>query len=165
MPPPAAIRAGRGATRSAAGRWPTASPTCCAGRGDRPVRDDGRDRAVHAREGDRLPAAQPAVSNTRAPPRARPTSGGFLDPIEGTLLLTAVGIAIAAPLGVAAGDMDERVSAARLAGAGGRVERGDDRGRAERAAGDVRPGAVRPPGAGVPLADLGRRGRCTASPS
>lgn len=28
-------------------------------------------------------------------------SGGFLDPIEGTLLLTAVGIAIAAPLGVA----------------------------------------------------------------
>jgi phosphate transport system permease protein len=29
------------------------------------------------------------------------TSGGFLDPIEGTLLLTAVGTAIAAPLGVA----------------------------------------------------------------
>jgi phosphate transport system permease protein len=28
------------------------------------------------------------------------TSGGFLDPIEGTLLLTAVGIAIAAPVGV-----------------------------------------------------------------
>jgi phosphate transport system permease protein len=28
------------------------------------------------------------------------TSGGFLDPIEGTLLLTAVGIAIAAPIGV-----------------------------------------------------------------
>ncbi len=36
-------------------------------------------------------------------PNASPnqaTSGGFLDPIEGTLLLTAVGIAIAAPLGV-----------------------------------------------------------------
>jgi phosphate transport system permease protein len=29
------------------------------------------------------------------------TSGGFLDPIEGTLLITAVGIAIAAPVGVA----------------------------------------------------------------
>lgn len=29
------------------------------------------------------------------------TSGGFLDPIEGTLLVSAVGIAIAAPLGVA----------------------------------------------------------------
>src|ERR1700729_2547542 len=28
------------------------------------------------------------------------TSGGFLDPIEGTLILTAVGMAIAAPLGV-----------------------------------------------------------------
>ena len=84
-------------------------------------------------------------------------SGGFLDPIEGTLLLTAVGIAIAAPVGVAAGDMDERVSAARLAGQSGGVERGDDRGRAECAVGDVRIGAVRTPGAGVPVADLGRR--------
>ncbi|MGA9876992.1 MAG: ABC transporter permease subunit [Solirubrobacteraceae bacterium] len=37
----------------------------------------------------------PAASQSQA------TSGGFLDPIEGTLLLTAVGIAIAAPLGVA----------------------------------------------------------------
>lgn len=37
-------------------------------------------------------------------PNASPnqaTSGGFLDPIEGTLLITAVGIAIAAPVGVA----------------------------------------------------------------
>jgi phosphate transport system permease protein len=31
------------------------------------------------------------------------TSGGFLDPIEGTLLLTAIGIAIAAPVGVVVG--------------------------------------------------------------
>jgi phosphate transport system permease protein len=36
----------------------------------------------------------PAASQSQA------SSGGFLDPIEGTLLLTAVGIAIAAPLGV-----------------------------------------------------------------
>ncbi|HEY8304266.1 MAG TPA: ABC transporter permease subunit [Solirubrobacteraceae bacterium] len=37
-------------------------------------------------------------------PNASPnqaSSGGFLDPIEGTLLITAVGIAIAAPIGVA----------------------------------------------------------------
>lgn len=37
-------------------------------------------------------------------PRASPDqsgSGGFLDPIEGTLLLTAIGIALAAPIGVA----------------------------------------------------------------
>ncbi len=37
-------------------------------------------------------------------PKASPNqsgSGGFLDPIEGTLLLTAIGIAIAAPIGVA----------------------------------------------------------------
>ncbi len=33
--------------------------------------------------------------------QSQATSGGFLDPIEGTLLLSAVGIAIAAPLGVA----------------------------------------------------------------
>jgi phosphate transport system permease protein len=33
--------------------------------------------------------------------QSQASSGGFLDPIEGTLLLTAVGIAIAAPLGVA----------------------------------------------------------------
>jgi phosphate transport system permease protein len=39
-------------------------------------------------------------------PSASPSqsaSGGFLDPIEGTLLLTAIGIAIAAPLGVIVG--------------------------------------------------------------
>jgi phosphate transport system permease protein len=36
-----------------------------------------------------------------APGRSQASSGGFSDPIEGTLLLTAVGIAIAAPLGVA----------------------------------------------------------------
>jgi phosphate transport system permease protein len=37
-------------------------------------------------------------------PKASPSqsgSGGFLDPIEGTLLLTAIGIALAAPIGVA----------------------------------------------------------------
>jgi phosphate transport system permease protein len=33
--------------------------------------------------------------------QSQATSGGFLDPIEGTLLLTTVGIAIAAPLGIA----------------------------------------------------------------
>jgi phosphate transport system permease protein len=37
----------------------------------------------------------PSASQSQA------SSGGFLDPIEGTLLLTAVGIAIAAPVGVA----------------------------------------------------------------
>lgn len=36
-----------------------------------------------------------------SPSQSQASSGGFLDPIEGTLLLTAVGIAIAAPLGVA----------------------------------------------------------------
>jgi phosphate transport system permease protein len=36
-----------------------------------------------------------------APSLQQNQSGGFLDPIEGTLLITAVGIAIAAPLGVA----------------------------------------------------------------
>ncbi len=63
------------------------------------MRDGGGDRAVHAREGDRVPAPETAGGT---PERlARPgDSGGFLDPIEGTLLLTAVGIAIAAPLGV-----------------------------------------------------------------
>jgi phosphate transport system permease protein len=35
-----------------------------------------------------------------SPSQSQTSSGGFLDPIEGTLLLTAVGIAIAAPLGV-----------------------------------------------------------------
>jgi phosphate transport system permease protein len=35
-----------------------------------------------------------------SPSQNQATSGGFLDPIEGTLLLTAVGIAIAAPVGV-----------------------------------------------------------------
>ena len=33
--------------------------------------------------------------------RSQSGSGGFLDPIEGTLLLTAIGIALAAPIGVA----------------------------------------------------------------
>ncbi len=40
------------------------------------------------------------VSSPSSSP-SQAASGGFLDPIEGTLLLTAVGIAIAAPLGVA----------------------------------------------------------------
>ena len=35
-----------------------------------------------------------------SPSQSQASSGGFLDPIEGTLLLTAVGIAIAGPLGV-----------------------------------------------------------------
>ena len=35
-----------------------------------------------------------------SPSQSQASSGGFLDPIEGTLLLTAVGIAIAAPVGV-----------------------------------------------------------------
>ena len=35
-----------------------------------------------------------------SPSQSQTSSGGFLDPIEGTLLLTAVGIAIAAPVGV-----------------------------------------------------------------
>lgn len=35
-----------------------------------------------------------------SPSQSQSGSGGFLDPIEGTLLLTAVGIAIAAPVGV-----------------------------------------------------------------
>jgi phosphate transport system permease protein len=36
-----------------------------------------------------------------SPSQSQATSGGFLDPIEGTLLLTTVGIAIAAPIGIA----------------------------------------------------------------
>ncbi|HEX4838312.1 MAG TPA: ABC transporter permease subunit [Solirubrobacteraceae bacterium] len=36
-----------------------------------------------------------------SPSQSQAGSGGFLDPIEGTLLLTAIGIAIAAPVGVA----------------------------------------------------------------
>jgi phosphate transport system permease protein len=36
-----------------------------------------------------------------SPAKDQQGSGGFLDPIEGTLLLTAVGIALAAPIGVA----------------------------------------------------------------
>ncbi len=35
-----------------------------------------------------------------SPSQSQASSGGFLDPIEGTLLLTAIGIAIAAPVGV-----------------------------------------------------------------
>lgn len=38
-----------------------------------------------------------------SPSQSQTSSGGFLDPIEGTLLLTAVGIAIAAPVGVGLG--------------------------------------------------------------
>lgn len=36
-----------------------------------------------------------------SPSKDQQGSGGFLDPIEGTLLLTAIGIAVAAPIGVA----------------------------------------------------------------
>jgi phosphate transport system permease protein len=38
-----------------------------------------------------------------SPGKNQSATGGFLDPIEGTLLLTAIGIALAAPLGVAIG--------------------------------------------------------------
>jgi phosphate transport system permease protein len=41
------------------------------------------------------------LTQAPSPSQSQASSGGFLDPIEGTLLLTAVGIAIAAPLGVA----------------------------------------------------------------
>lgn len=45
---------------------------------------------------------RPSLLTTHpAPSQSQGSSGGFLDPIEGTLLLSAVGIALAAPAGVA----------------------------------------------------------------
>ena len=41
------------------------------------------------------------LTQSPSPARSQSGSGGFLDPIEGTLLLTAIGIALAAPIGVA----------------------------------------------------------------
>jgi phosphate transport system permease protein len=40
------------------------------------------------------------LTQSPAPSRSQSGSGGFLDPIEGTLLLTAIGTALAAPIGV-----------------------------------------------------------------
>ena len=84
-------------------------------------------------------------------------SGGFLDPIEGTLLLTAIGIAIAARRGRGGGGVAHRVPPPGRIGARGGVGRGNDRGRAERGAGVLRAARVRAPGAGVPLPDIGGR--------
>ena len=84
-------------------------------------------------------------------------SGGFLDPIEGTLLLTAIGIADRRAARGRGGGVAERVRASGVAGARGRVGRGDDRGDAERGARDLRAARVLTGVPGVPLPDL--RGR------
>ena len=64
------------------------------------MRGDRGDRGVHGVKGVsysslKLLLEPPTASQSQA------TSGGFLDPIEGTLLIAAMGIAIAAPVGVA----------------------------------------------------------------
>ena len=51
-------------------------------------------------EGDLRPAASTCSSNRPAPSLHQSQSGGFLDPIVGTLVVTAIGIVIAAPAGV-----------------------------------------------------------------
>ncbi len=72
------------------------------GSGPAAVRAGGRHRGRDAGEGHLLSAAGPAAWNTPKPAASNQNgSGGFLDPIEGTLLLTAIGIALAAPTGVA----------------------------------------------------------------
>ena len=58
-----------------------------------------------------------------APSLHQSQAGGFLDPIIGTLIVTAIGIAIAAPVGSGARPLAVGVRAAGVARAGGRVRR------------------------------------------
>ena len=65
---------------------------------------------------------------------SRATSGGFLDPIEGTFIVTAIGIVIAAPLGVGIAAWLVGVRHGRVARTHGRLGDRDARGRPERRA-------------------------------
>ena len=73
-------------------------------------------------------------------------TGGFLDPMIGTLLVAVLAMAIAAPVGDRDRRLAERVRAAGRAGAGGRVDDRDVRGRAVDRARAVRDAALREPG-------------------
>ena len=139
----------------APGRSPTGSATALAGRRRRARAADARDRRVHAGQGHLLPAPGLLV---RTPTAAleQSAAGGFLDPIQGTLLLTAIGIAIAAP---ARGRVALwLVEYGRPAGLARAVESAVeiDRRRAERPARALRARPVRPGLPRLPLPDRRR---------
>ncbi len=61
------------------------------------------------------------LTQSPAPELDQSKSGGFKDPLIGTVIVVLMSTLIALPLGIVDRDLADRVRAARLAGAAGRV--------------------------------------------
>ncbi len=82
-------------------RWRDRLALVCAwGAGHRAVPDRRRDRRLHGLPRNPVPAAEPARVSARRSSATQSSSGGFLDPLLGTAMLTVIGVVLAVPLAI-----------------------------------------------------------------